>query len=69
MDKWQGYLQDTADLNQTVSVSGAYLGGHAIGIIAVDLVYPKLPGNVVNATKRSRLRLSSCSTEILRLRR
>lgn len=50
MDKWQGYLQDTADLNQTVSVSGAYLGGHAIGIIAVDLVYPKLPGNVVNAT-------------------
>jgi Asp/Glu/hydantoin racemase len=50
MDKWQGYLQDTADLNQTVSVSGAYLGGHAIGIIAVYLVYPKLPGNVVNAT-------------------
>lgn len=50
MDKWQGYLQDTADLNQTVSVSGAYLGGHAIGIIAVNLVYPKLPGNVVNAT-------------------
>ena len=50
MAKWQGYLQDTADLMQTVSVTGSYLGGHAVGIIAVDLVYPKLPGNVVNAT-------------------
>lgn len=27
-----------------------YVGGHAIGIIAVDLKYPKLPGNVANAT-------------------
>lgn len=53
MAKWQGYLQDTCDLNQTVSVTGSYLGGHAIGIIAVDLVYPKLPGNVVNATTYS----------------
>ncbi len=47
---WQGYLQEVSDLKQIHSVSGAYLGGHAIGIIAVDLVYPKLPGNVVNAT-------------------
>ncbi len=47
---WQGILQDASDLNQTVRVSGSYVGGHAIGIIAVDLVYPKLPGNVVNAT-------------------
>ena len=47
---WQGVLQDASDLNQTVRVSGSYVGGHAIGIIAVDLVYPKLPGNVVNAT-------------------
>ena len=50
MAYWQGYLQDSCDLNQTHSVTGAYVGGHAIGIIAVDLVYPKLPGNVVNAT-------------------
>lgn len=27
-----------------------YVSGHSIGIIAVDLKYPKLPGNVVNAT-------------------
>jgi len=27
-----------------------YIAGHAIGIIAVDLNYPKMPGNVVNAT-------------------
>ena len=47
---WQGILQDASDLNQTVRVTGSYVGGHAIGIIAVDLVYPKLPGNVVNAT-------------------
>lgn len=50
MADWKGYLQDTRDLNRTHSVSGAYLGGHALGVIAVDLVYPKLPGNVVNAT-------------------
>ena len=30
-----------------------YVGGHSIGIIAVDLKYPKLPGNVVNATTYS----------------
>lgn len=50
MAYWQGILQDSSDLAQTHTVSGAYLGGHPIGIIAVDLVYPKLPGNVVNAT-------------------
>ena len=27
-----------------------YIAGHSIGIIAVDLKYPKMPGNVVNAT-------------------
>lgn len=27
-----------------------YIAGHAIGIIAVDLKYPKMPGNVANAT-------------------
>ena len=27
-----------------------YVSGHSIGIIAVDLKYPKIPGNVANAT-------------------
>jgi len=53
MAKWQGYLQDTNDLMQTVSVTGSYLGGHAIGIIAVDWLAPKMPGNVANATTYS----------------
>ena len=50
MPVWQGYLQDVSDLYQTHNVPGAYIGGHTIGIIAVDFVYPKLPGNVANAT-------------------
>lgn len=50
MAYWQGYLQDASDIYQTHSATGAYLGGHPIGIIAIDLIYPKLPGNVVNAT-------------------
>ena len=49
MAVWQGYLQDASDLYRTHSVGGSYIGGHGIGIIAVDLVYPKLPGNVANA--------------------
>jgi aspartate/glutamate racemase len=47
---WQGILQTPDDLYQVHSVPASYCGGHPIGIIAVDLVYPKLPGNVVNAT-------------------
>lgn len=47
---WQGILQTTEDLEQVHSVPATYTAGHAIGIIAVDLVYPKLPGNVANAT-------------------
>lgn len=50
MAKWQGYIQEPDDLYVDISSPGAYLGGHAVGIIAVDLVYPKLPGNVANAT-------------------
>ena len=50
MAKWQGCIQGPGDLYTDISSPGSYLGGHAIGIIAVDLVYPKLPGNVVNAT-------------------
>ncbi len=50
MAKWQGYVQGPDDLYTDISSTGAYVGGHAVGIIAVDLVYPKLPGNVANAT-------------------
>ena len=50
MAKWQGYIQGPDDLYTDISSTGAYVGGHAVGIIAVDLVYPKLPGNVANAT-------------------
>ncbi len=47
---WQGYIGDEATLQATHSVPAHYISGYPIGIIAVDLVYPKLPGNVVNAT-------------------
>lgn len=47
---WKGILQTPDDIYQTHSVPASYSAGHPIGIIAVDLVYPKLPGNVANAT-------------------
>ena len=46
----QGSLNNVHDLHGTYCVPAHYTSGHPIGIIAVDLVYPKLPGNVVNAT-------------------
>lgn len=50
MAKWQGILQDVNDIHNVHHVNGSYIGGHAIGILAVDMGYPKFPGNVVNAT-------------------
>lgn len=47
---WQRSLMNTQDLAGTFTVPAHYTSGHPIGVIAVDLVYPKLPGNVVNAT-------------------
>lgn len=47
---WKGILQTSGDIYQTHVVPATYTAGHPIGIIAVDLVYPKLPGNVANAT-------------------
>lgn len=47
---WQASLNDQYDLMRTHDIPAHYTSGHAIGIIAIDLVYPKLPGNVVNAT-------------------
>lgn len=46
----QGTLNNVHDLQGIHRVPAHYTSGHPIGIIAVDLVYPKLPGNVVNAT-------------------
>lgn len=50
MAAWQGYLQEPEDLRGTYSTPASFVAGHPIGIIAVDLVYPKIPGNVANAT-------------------
>lgn len=47
---WHGILQTTGDIYQTHAVPATYTAGHPIGIIAAELVYPKLPGNVANAT-------------------
>ena len=49
MAVWKGIIQGPEDLYTDITCSGAYVGGHPVGIIAVDLVYPKLPGNVANA--------------------
>lgn len=44
-------VRNSTDIFETYTVPDLrYAGGFAIGIIAVDLKYPKLPGNVVNAT-------------------
>ncbi|WP_251197883.1 aspartate/glutamate racemase family protein [Anaerotardibacter muris] len=47
---WQKALTTSAHLDETFAVPAHYTSGHAIGVIAIDLKYPKLPGNVVNAT-------------------
>lgn len=47
---WQGRLEIQEDLAGIHETPARYTAGFAIGIIAVDLVYPKLPGNVANAT-------------------
>lgn len=43
-------LQTEADLTSTIQVAPTAFSGFAIGIIAVNLIYPKIPGNVANAT-------------------
>lgn len=50
MKKTGDYLGSLADLDGVVSVTPQPVAGAAIGIIAVNLVYPKLPGNVANAS-------------------
>jgi len=50
MSHWKGALHDAGSLQTTFTVPPSVTAGHSIGIIAIDLAYPKLPGNVVNAT-------------------
>ncbi|WP_461240278.1 aspartate/glutamate racemase family protein [Paucilactobacillus sp. N302-9] len=47
---YQQRLNDDVSLNQSFQPTTTAVAGNAIGIIAVNLVYPKLPGNVANAT-------------------
>lgn len=47
---WKGTLENERNLRGTHQVPRHSTSGFAIGIIAVDLIYPKLPGNVANAT-------------------
>lgn len=43
-------LRDIADFMGIIRQEPHFTAGIPIGIIAIDLVYPKLPGNVVNAS-------------------
>ncbi len=47
---WNCSLETREELYGVHTVPGHYTSGFAIGIIAVHLVYPKLPGNVANAS-------------------
>lgn len=51
MNNGYSSIRKESDILKTYTVPDKrFIAGHAIGIIAVDLHYPKLPGNVVNAT-------------------
>ena len=43
-------IADREDFLSVIREPARYTAGFPIGIIAIDLVYPKLPGNVVNAS-------------------
>lgn len=48
--EWKSSLETVDELNGTHYTPERFTAGFAIGIIAVHLIYPKLPGNVANAT-------------------
>lgn len=48
--EWKSSLETREELLGIHQVPERFTSGHAIGIIAVHLVYPKFPGNVANAT-------------------
>ena len=43
-------IENEDDLFDVHEVTPHFTAGFAIGVIAVHLIYPKLPGNVANAT-------------------
>lgn len=47
---WQKRLENREDLSDIFQVPEHPVAGFAVGILAVDLIYPKVPGNVANAT-------------------
>lgn len=47
---WKTLVHSPEQLAGTFPSPVPYTAGHAIGIIAVDIAYPKIPGNVANAT-------------------
>ncbi|MCD8230335.1 MAG: aspartate/glutamate racemase family protein [Clostridiales bacterium] len=47
---WQGRLETRENLDGIHETPARYTAGFAIGIIAIELIYPKMPGNVANAT-------------------
>ncbi len=47
---WYGKIEDEKQRRGIYETTPRYIAGYPIGIIAVDLIYPKMPGNVANAT-------------------
>lgn len=47
---WKSNLENTEELRSVHSTPARFTAGFAIGIIAIHLIYPKMPGNVANAT-------------------
>lgn len=47
---WQAPITDEQARHGVFSAPAHYTAGAAIGVIAVDLDYPKIPGNVANAS-------------------
>lgn len=45
---WHGRIANEAERRGTFAPTGGYMAGRPIGIIAVQLDYPKIPGNVQN---------------------
>lgn len=51
--KYEKVLKTRNDQSTFHSQKGQFWGGYTIGILAMDIWYPKLPGNVANATTYS----------------
>lgn len=51
--KTYGAMETVRDLNGVIEEPPTFVSGYAIGIIVINLIYPKLPGNVANASTYS----------------